>query len=242
VVIVISILHHLTSSFAPLLLCVPPPPSPIFHCGHRRHYRLCLPPTSTVFCLIVVCCRSSSLFVVVLSPFSSSRSSPAPAPHSSAPATVFLPSLLSLSRLFDCCVHPRRIRRTLSLLRRRITNVQLGHRRRCHHRRRHHGCRGSSVHSAGDGRRFHHRLRRLCLQSHAAAGDGSLPRRPCPRPLLLLLRRGCPDLLLVGGVNDPPSKTRVHSSHSPPVSSSESPPLSCPKGLLLCGADRVGHR
>ncbi len=106
IIIIISILHHLASSFAPLLSCVPPPPSPIFHCGHRRRYHLRLPPTSTVFCLIVVCCQSLSLFVVVLSPFSSSRSSPVPAPHSSAPATVFLPSLLSLSRLFDCCVHP----------------------------------------------------------------------------------------------------------------------------------------
>ena len=105
-IVVISILHLLTSSFASLSSCVPPPPSPIFRCGHHPHHRLRLPPTSAVFCLIVVCCRLSSLFVVVLSPFSSSRSSPAPGPHSSAPATVFLPSLLLLSRLFDCCVHP----------------------------------------------------------------------------------------------------------------------------------------
>ncbi len=149
-----------------------PPP---YSVCHHRHYRLRLPPTSTIFCLIVVCCRSSSLFVVVLSPFSSSRSSPAPAPHSSAPATDFLPSLLSLSCLFDCCVHPRQIRRTLFLLCRHITNVQSGHRRRCHHRRRRHGCRGSSVCSAGDGQCFHHRLCRRCLGSHATAGDGSPP-------------------------------------------------------------------
>jgi hypothetical protein len=45
----------------------------------------------------------------VLFPFSSSRSSPALVLHSSTPATVFLSSLLLLSRLFDCCVHPQRI-------------------------------------------------------------------------------------------------------------------------------------
>ena len=72
------------------------------------------PPPSTSSCylhkfFLVVCCWSLSLFIVVLSPFSSSRSLPAPAPHSSAPATVFLPSLLLFSRLFDCCVHPRQI-------------------------------------------------------------------------------------------------------------------------------------
>ena len=105
IIIVISILHLLASSFAPLLSCVPSPPSPIFRCGHRCRQRLRLPPTSTVFCLIVVCCRSSSLIIVVLLPFSSSRSLPAPVPHSSAPATISLPSLLSLSHLFDCCVH-----------------------------------------------------------------------------------------------------------------------------------------
>jgi hypothetical protein len=139
IIIFISILHLLASSFAPLLLCVPPPPSPIFRCGHCPCHRLRLPPTSAVFCLIVACCWLSSLFVVVLSLFSSSRSSPAPAPHPSAPATIFLPSLLSLPRLFDCCVHPRQIPRTLFLLCRRITNIQLGHCRRCHYRRR---CRG----------------------------------------------------------------------------------------------------
>jgi len=110
IIIVISIFHLLASSFASLLSCVPPPPSPIFRCDHCRHHRLCLPPTSNVFCLIVVCCWSLLMFVLVLSPFSSSRSSPAPVPtHSSAPATVFLSSLLLLSRLFDCCMHPRRI-------------------------------------------------------------------------------------------------------------------------------------
>ena len=109
IIIIICILHLLASSFAPLLLCVPPLPSPIFCRGHCCRHRLRLLPTSTVFCSIVVCCWSSTLFVVVLSLFSSSRSLPAPAPHSSAPATIFLPSLLSLSRLFDCCVHPRRI-------------------------------------------------------------------------------------------------------------------------------------
>ncbi len=134
IIVVISILHLLASAFAPLLLCVPPPPSLIFRCGHRRRHRLRLPPTSAVFCLIVVCCRSSLLFVVVLLPFSSSRSLPAPAPHPSAPATVFLPSLLSLSCLFDCCVHPRQIQRMLFLLRRRITNIQLGHCHHCHYR------------------------------------------------------------------------------------------------------------
>jgi len=122
--------HHHCHQHPPsphLLLC--PSPSPIFNCVHRRRHRLCLPPTSTVFCLIVVCCWSSSLFVLMLSPFSSSRSSPAPTPHSSAPATIFLSSLFLLSRLFDCCMHPRRIRRMLFLLRGRITNVQSGH---CH--------------------------------------------------------------------------------------------------------------
>ena len=142
IIIVISILHLLASSFAPLLLCVPSPPSPIFRCGHRRRHHLCLSPSSNVLCLIVVCCRSSSLFVLVLSPFFSSRSSPEPEPHSSAPATIFLPSLLSLSCLFDCCVHPRQIQRTLFLICQRITNVQLGHLR--------HGRHGSGVHSAGD--------------------------------------------------------------------------------------------
>ena len=101
IIFVISILHLLASSFAPLLSCVPSPPSPIFRCGHRRRQLLRLPPASTVFCLIVVCCRSSSLIIIVLSPFSTSRSSPAPAPHSSAPAIIYLPSLLSLSHLFD---------------------------------------------------------------------------------------------------------------------------------------------
>jgi hypothetical protein len=64
------------------------------------------------------------LFVLMLSPFSSSRSLPAPAPHSSAPATIFLSSLLLLSHLFDCCMHPWQIWRTLFLLHWRITNVQ----------------------------------------------------------------------------------------------------------------------
>ncbi len=88
IIIIISILHLLASSFAPLLSCVPPPHSPIFHCGHRRCHRLRLNSSSNVLCLIVVCCRSSSLFVLVLSPFSSSRSSSALAPHSSAPTTL----------------------------------------------------------------------------------------------------------------------------------------------------------
>ena len=213
IIIVISIVHLLASSFAPLLSYIPPPPSPIFRWGHCRRHRLRLPPTSTVFCLIVVCCRSLSLFILVLSPFSSSRSSSAPAPHSSSPATVFLPSLLSLSPLFDCCVHPRQIRQTLFLLHRRITHVQSGHRRRRHHRCRRRRRRGSGVYSAGDGRRLRRRLRRLRIRSRAAAGDGRPPRRP----LLLLLRRGHPDLLLVGGVTVPPSKIRVHSSHPPPL-------------------------
>ena len=111
------------------------------HCFSRR-YHLRIHPTSTVFCLIVVCYPPSLLFVVVLSPFSSSRSSPVPEPHSSAPATIVLPSLLSLSCLFDCCGHPRQIQRMLFLICQRITNVQLGHLRR--------GRRGSGVHSAGD--------------------------------------------------------------------------------------------
>ena len=117
IIINISILHLLASSFAPLLSCVPSPPSPIFRCGHRCRQHLCLPPASTVFCLIVVCCRSSSLIIVVFSPFSTSRSLPALAPHPSAPATVFLPSLLLLSYVFDCCLHLRKIQRTLFLLR-----------------------------------------------------------------------------------------------------------------------------
>jgi len=214
IIIVISILHLLASSFAPLLSCVPPPPSPIFRCSHRCRHRLRLPPTSNVFCLIVVCCWLSSLFVLVLSPFSSSRSSPVLAPHSSALATVFLSSLLLLSRLFDCCMHSRRIRRTLFLLHRCITNVQSGHCRRRHHRRRHPGRRGSGVHSAGNGHRLHRRLRCCRLCSRTAAGDGRPPRCSRPHPLLLLLRRGRPDLLLFGGVTDPPLKNRVHSSLS----------------------------
>ena len=240
IIIVISILHLLASSFAPLLACVPPPPSPIFHCchRHRHHLRLRLSPSSNVLCLIVVCCRSSSLFILVYSPFSSSRSLPAPAPHSSAPAPIFLSSLLLLSRLFDCCMHPRQIRLTLFLLRRRITNVQLGHCCCRHHHRRHHGRRGSDVHSAGDGRRLHRRLhRRLC--SRAAAGDGRPPRCPHPHPLLLLLCRGHPDLLLFGGVTDPPLKNRVHSSRSPPLSLSERPPFSLSKRFIVMWVGRT---
>jgi len=58
IIIGISILHLLASSFAPLLPCVPPPPSPLFHCGHRCRHRIRLPSTSAVFCLICVCCQS----------------------------------------------------------------------------------------------------------------------------------------------------------------------------------------
>ena len=154
-----------------------PPPSPlycraIFRWGHRHRHRLRFPPTSTVFCLIVVCCRSLLLFVLVLSPFSSSRSLSALAPHSSAPVAVFLSSLLLLSRLFDYCVHPRRIWWTLFLLCWRITNVQPGHCRRRNHHHRRHGRRGSGVHFAGDGRYLHRHLRHCRIRSRAAASDG----------------------------------------------------------------------
>ena len=78
IIVVISILHLLASSFAPLLSCVPPPSSAIFcwrtfwrcHCRHQhRRHRLHLPPTSIVFCLIVVYWRLLLLFVVALSLF-----------------------------------------------------------------------------------------------------------------------------------------------------------------------------
>ena len=107
---------------------------------------------------------------------------------------------------------------------------------RCGHRRRHRlrlpptsivfclivvCCRGSGVHSAGDGCRLHRRLCRCRLSSRAAASDGRPPRCPSPHPLLLILRRGRPDLLLFGGVTDPPLKNHVHSSRPPPFSLSE---------------------
>ncbi len=64
-------------------------------------------PSLFPYCLIVVCCWLSSLLVIMLSPFSSSRSLTVPAPYSSAPINVFLHSLPSLSCLFDWCVHSR---------------------------------------------------------------------------------------------------------------------------------------
>ena len=218
--------------------CVPSPHSPIFRCGQRRRQCLRLPPTSTVSCLIVVCCRSSSLIIVVLIPFSSSRSLPAPAPHSSAPATISLPSLLSLSHLFDCCVHP--IRRTLFLLRRYITNVQSGHRHRrhhCRHRCRLRGHRCSGVHSAGDGRRLHRRLRRRRLHSRATMGNGRPPRRPPPSFSVAVVR-------IFSLLAASPSRPRIFASTvaSPPLSPClKGPPSPRPKGLLLCGVDGVGR-
>ena len=56
-----------------------------------------------------------------------------------------------------------------------------------------------------------------------------------PHPHLLLLHRGRPDLLLVGGVTDPPLKIHIHSSPSPPSPRPKGPPSPCLKGLLLCG-------
>ena len=61
-----------------------------------------------------------------------------------------------------------------------------------------------------------------------------------PHPHLLLLHRGRPDLLLVGGVTDPPLKIHIHSSPSPPSPRPKGPPSPCLKGLLLCG--RGGQR
>ena len=118
----------------------------------------------------------------------------------------------------------------LFLIHRHITNVQLGHRRCRHHHPRHRGCRGSGVHSAGNGRCLHCRLRCRRLGSSAATGNSGLPRRP----LLLLILRGHPDLLLVGGVTVPPSKIRVHSSHPPPLLLVQKAPLLLVRKVYCC--------
>jgi len=186
------------------------------------------PSSSYLHRILFVCCRSSSLFVIVLSPFSSSRSSPEPAPHSSSPANVFLPSLLLLSHLFDCCVHPRRIQQTLFLLHRRITNIQSGHRRRRHHPRRHRGRRGSGVHTAGDSRRLHRRLCCRRLRSRATAGDGHPPRATAVRRVTLSFSFSVTVVRIFSSAAASPSRPRRFTSTVAPP-----PPLLVRKAPLL---------
>ena len=136
-----------------------------------------------------------------------------------APANVFLPSLLLLFRLFDCCVHPRQIQLTLFLLRRRITNIQSGHHRHHHHHCCHRGCRGSGVHSTGDGHCLHHCLHCCRLSSRTAASSGCLSAAlPLPSQLQ--------------SVTVPPLKIWAHSS-PPPLSSSERPHFSSSERFIV---------
>ena len=89
IIVEISILHLLGSSFRPLLSCVPPPSSPIFcrrtfrrrHCRHQhRRHHLRLPPTFAVFCLIVVYWRLLSLSLLPCLSFDPFFSSMEPLP------------------------------------------------------------------------------------------------------------------------------------------------------------------